>query len=266
MRILVIGGHQVFGYGVAASKGFVDVLTESVSTLDHEQVTVDTLVHFSMEKTIEALMGLGNYISNYQLIIIQSGLDELDGERPWTHLFSDSFHSFNHQVETDEVYRKAIIVPSNLALMRELYRPNPTLKQPSLSFPCLPYIKRMLLNKMASTGKLGVIKHFERQLKVMINLLQNFKEKVILLGPQPSLNPCTQLLRNLGEDILKDVCKAQDFNWFKTMEVIEPHPYFFLTDGKHLNALGHRVLASQILRHYRFEVRKHQYYFQLCDN
>lgn len=266
MRILVIGGHQVFGYGVSASRGFVDVLTEGVSTLDHEQVVVDTLVHFSMEKTIEALIGLGSYISNYHLVIIQSGLDELDGERPLGQLIKDNYNTFNHQVDSDESYRKKIIVPSNLALMRELYRPNAIMKQRFLKTPCLPYIKRMLLKNIASSGRLGVIKHFERQLKIIIHLLQRVKERVILLGPQPGLNPCTQFLRNLGEDTLRDVCKVQGFNWFKTMEVIEPHPYFFLADGKHLNALGHRVLASQILRHYRFEVRKHQYFFQLCDN
>ncbi|WP_144080113.1 SGNH/GDSL hydrolase family protein [Flectobacillus major] len=265
MRILVIGGCHVFGYGIQNSQGFVEVFSESMKILENEPIQIDSYVHFSMEKTVELLMSIGNKISKYDLVLMQIGHEELMAEDSIIDLVNTQDIYFKNSYRADTNHDP--VAPSNTQLLKELYdEATEYIDEANIWEYCLTSLKLKCLKSIHKIGKLGRLAYYQRYHKIILSLLTPVKEQTILISPMPSLNPCNNYMRQEGRKIFEDECTKQQFKWLQSIDFIEKHPYFFLSDGNHLNALGHRVLASQLLRFYRHEVRKHQFYFHLCSN
>ncbi len=267
MRILAIGGYPILGYGVPHKKGFMEVFAESLNKLEQASVKVDYYVHFSMENTIEFLLNIGQQIHRYDLIIIQLGNSELLATDGIIQLKKAEKQVFNeNRLLLEQLYVNTTEVADNISSLREIYKPSSN-KPPKAGVHQLQwYFKRAIVKQLYKFGKLGRLKYYRRLQKVILSLLMPVKEHCIIVSPFPCINPCHNYLRDLGRTITQEACSEQAFHYLPSENFIEQHPYFFLPDGLHINALGHRVLASQLLKFYRQEIRKHPYFFQLCSN
>lgn len=267
MRILAIGGYPVLGYGVPHKKGFMEVFAESLIKLEQAPVKVDYYIHFSMENTIELLLNIGMQIHRYDLIIMQLGHSELFAIDTVADLRKTDKQKYNeNSLLLEQLYVNTTEIADNLVSLRELYKPSTKVLSTGLVSQLKWRVKLHILKQMYKFGKLGRLKYYRRLLKVILSLLTQVKERCVVVSPFPCINSCHNYLRTVGRTLTHEECVQQAFHYLPSENFIEHHPYFFQPDGLHINALGHRVLASQLLKFYRQEIRKHPYFFQLCSN
>ncbi|MVM35733.1 hypothetical protein GO755_37305 [Spirosoma sp. HMF4905] len=235
MNILVIGGCQIYGYGLTNKENsFIDQFVYQLEELGlHPQVT--SYVFLPLADIRETLMHLD--LSQFDLIIIQPAHYYLQHPPTFWKLF---------KMPTRKVpkYAGTGLKTVELEALRS-QSPLPLDSTPAgLVKQTKNVLKRLLLSLGNQAGLVKQLLYVQHELAALLNQLQMHNQKVILLTPTPHRESISQWLRRQGRAIVINEGKRCGMTVLDTHLFIRPTGEFYLTDDpSHLNSIGHELLG-----------------------
>lgn len=239
MKILVIGGCHTYGCGIQLSAGFVQLLDQKLRIFGHD-VWVDFYAPFKMGHFAQLLAIKPNLCSEYGLIIWQLGNYELQTAGHFKGLFK------NLPNLNDHLYGGSRVVTSVPSDIRTYPAAVPVIAPASQTEHVRNFAKHVVLRIADFANRITRFKTLRQELKNLLELTQNYREKIIVLTPFPKPG-CSvdNYLRTRGAAIFREECRKAKFELVDIFGVAT-HKRHFLADESHLNETGHRLLKEAI--------------------
>ncbi|GAB4046213.1 hypothetical protein [Spirosoma litoris] len=242
MNILVVGGCQVYGYGLSLNeRSFVDQFSDRLKETGYSpQITGYVFLPLATVRETLAYLDL----SNVDLLIIQPAHYNLQHPSTFWKLF---------KTPTKKVPKQAGygLTTNELSAMRAL-PPLPLDRTPiGRTKQMKNWLKRLLLCVSKPVGFVKQLLYVEQEIAALLEQLHPHREKVILLTPTPHRDLVSQWLRKQGRTILLNEGKRWEMTVLDTHLIIHPDEKFYLTDDpSHLNRTGHQLLGQALVACY----------------
>jgi len=248
MKILAMGGCHTYGYGVPAGESFTERLAQELSQ-DGEGVEVDFLAPLKMSRLARLLAAPAFDLGGYDLIVLQLGHFELLTQEPFKNffrttepvnarLYGASARTFDRQQRPQPVaHLRGGVLGKRFS--KDLVPPVPGREWRE-------WVKCALLEAVAAFYEIQRLRFVRHCLRDILERLAPYRERVLVLTPLPSMNRLVNTLRRQAGRVFREECQRQNVCVLDVFGAIEWQPYFFTTDGVHLNELGHHLLALEI--------------------
>lgn len=230
MKILIIGDRHSGGHGLAAGElSFVGHFVRQISHTGRK-VSVDAFVYSTLSAVRAALVLLP--LEQYDLIVLQTGQGCPDHPAGFGSLL---IRTTDHAVD----------------LSGELMLPDALSLPPKPIHPLTERFRTMgqlaLLKTFAFLGRLPRLDTVRRELGHVLQLLQPYRHKVLVLSPFPQQDPIGRWLRRRGRQLVCQEGYRRNFSVFDTDRVIEPREEYFLPgEAGYLNAIGHELVGRAL--------------------
>jgi hypothetical protein len=274
IHVLVIGGCHTYGYGIEMGNGFVQRMAAEWER-SGIHVKVDYFAPAKFRKVAELLKNNPTLPDKYDLILLQLGHFELIAR------------SFKSLFRTNTDYNTGIYGKLGEA-MEEGLKPTDIKKLHSvlpdsdewlrkkdlveLKYRFWSVFKNNLLRIYSQVKQPAYLKEVRKQLLQIINSLEKYRSRILFIEPFPTADPLTNGLRKWGSKQLQQEAGRQGFGLLNVYELLNRNPDCLLSDGAHLNEMGHYLVWLRLhkwLRIHRFDLgrqREHSFNYQLHTN
>ncbi|QDK78866.1 SGNH/GDSL hydrolase family protein [Spirosoma sp. KCTC 42546] len=242
MTILVIGGCQVYGYGLTDKESsFLDQFVYQLSEQGyHPEVT--SYVFLPLADIRETLTHLD--LSQFDLLLIQPAHYYLQHPPTFWKLFKTPpqkvpAHAGAGLRMTD------LDALRNLPLLPLERTPASWVKRTKSVLKCL------LLTLGNQAGLVKQLLYVQQELTALLKQLQIHRQKVFLLTPTPHRELVSQWLRKQGRSLVIHEGHRWGITVLDTHSIIKPQEEFYISDDpSHLNAIGHELMGRALFACY----------------
>lgn len=248
MKILAMGGCHTYGYGVPEGESFTERLAQELGQ-EGEGAEVDFLAPLKMTNLAHLLAAPAFDLGEYDLILLQLGHFELLNQEPFKNFFRNtgpvnarlygaSAQTFDRQQRPQPVaHLRGGVLGKRFS--KDLVPPVPGREWRERA-------KCALLEAVGPFHEIQRLRFVRLCLRDILERLAPYRRQVLVLTPLPSMNRLVNTLRRQAGRVFRQECQRQNVCVLDVFATIEWQPYFFTTDGVHLNELGHHLLALEI--------------------
>ena len=251
MKVLVVGGCHVYGYGIEKGKGFVQQTLDKLRLEYQTEIEVTYYAPFKLDKAIRLFMLQPSLSKQFDIIILQLGHFELTHQDVFKRFFDEST-AFNQQMYPASETDLCKLVPANI---NELHAVSPAHKfeKKKLNLEVVKsglrlQLKLAFLKAYHWFKPIGRLRGFRHQVEELVTLLDGAQQKTVWIAPAPVSDKISNFLRQQGRAILLKVCKSAHFQVIDPVQVIDHPEEGIASDGFHINEYFHTLLAKALLQ------------------
>ncbi len=256
---MVMGGCHTYGYGIPLGNGFVQRMVNDWERLGIG-VKVDYFAPAKCRKVAELLQDHPELPKNYDLILLQLGHFELMA-RSFKSLFNSNtdYNNGMYGKLSEVIDRQS--VPVDIKMLHTVLPDH----EEWMKKKSLPELKHHFWSLLKSTfvriyGRVrepSYLRQVKRQLLLISSSLEVHRGRVLFIEPFPTADPLTNRLRKWGSKLIRQEADRQGFGVLKVYDLLNRNPDCLLSDGAHLNDVGHYLVWIRLqkwLRIHRFDL------------
>ncbi|AFK04501.1 hypothetical protein Emtol_3372 [Emticicia oligotrophica DSM 17448] len=246
MKVLVLGGCHVYGYGVKKNKGFVQQTLFSLSI--HQSVDVTYFAPLKLSQANKLLESRPELFEESDLIIVQLGNYELSFQGKFkelikvkTPLYEEGFpKSINEQFQPVNIDKLHQVLP----IEEEKKKSNFWIE---LDFKLRLFTKLGISEVLYFFNKIPLLYHFNVEYSRFLRGLDGFQNKTVIVSPTPVIEKISNFLRVKGAQKVQELATEFGFDFIRPDSLLVNPQKEILPEGFHINEQFHYKLSQKLM-------------------